>query len=364
VNPRLKGIIRKEYFHIWRDRQTLAIVILLPVMMLILYGYAITLDVRDIRTVIVDNDHSETARQLVDQFQHSGFFLTRQNNQLTIHAIAGEMQTNRTQLVILIPTGYERHMADGTPRALPVFIDASDPNTASLIEIYTRSIIASMLLPGQPRIEIIPRFVFNQNLEPPYFFVPGLVAFIMIMLAALLTTITISRERETGTMEQLLVSPVRAADIIIGKTIPYLSIAFAAEALIIILGLLLFDLPFRGNVLLLIVTSLVFVLSGLAIGLLASITSKSQQEAMMKGLLLTLLPTLILSGFIFPVISMHSVFQTLSYLVPAKYFVIIIRGIMLKGNGLSVLWPEIVILSGMTLAFIGISIKKFRTKLS
>ena len=357
-------MIKKEYYHIFRDYMTLIITILMPMLMLLLYGYALTLDLKDIPTGIIDYDNTPTSKDFIKTFEASEFFVTGTLSGKGIEDIAHEMRKERLKLVIVVPRGFNKALAENTNATIKAYIDASDPNSANLTYFYTEA-FALLFRPrgnGSP-IEIVQRFIYNQNLAPPFFFVPGLIGFIMIMLASLLTAITVSREKETGTMEQLLVSPLRPFEIILGKTIPYLTVAMTAEFFIIVMGLLLFSIPFKGSLLFLILMSLLFITASLAIGLIASETSDTQQVAMFKALMLTLLPTLILSGFVFPLESMHFVFRWLSNVIPAKFFVTIIRGILLKGNDFTMLWPSVTGLAVLTVLLLGVSVKKFKVHL-
>ena len=361
MNRKLTGMIRKEIFHILRDKQTLMITILLPVIMLLLYGYALTLDLKDINTRIIDYDKTQISRNFSTKFKAAKFFKTEEITSISINDIAHNMRSNKVKLFIVIPSGFSRSLSSGKKSNVKIYIDGADPNTANLILFYTQAFARLFSEDNsQPLLKLEPRFLYNENLAPPFFFVPGLVAFIMIMLSALLTAITVSRELETGTMEQLLASPLKPYEIILGKTIPYLLVAMTAEIFIIVLGLILFDLPFKGSIILLLIVSLFFLTASLAIGLLSSMTSSSQQEGMFKALMLTLLPTLILSGFIFPLESMYSIFRVLSNVIPATYFVTIIRGILLKGNDITILYPSILGLALISFLLMAASVSKFK----
>jgi ABC-2 type transport system permease protein len=364
MNQRIKGMIKKEFMHILRDYQTLIITLLMPVTMLLLYGYALTLDLKDIKTGIIDYDRTPQSRDLSTKFKASDFFVTHDLTNERISDIPHFMRGKKYRLVIVFPRGFGRKLVLGKNPEVKAYIDGADPNSAKLVYYYTSAFakLFSVQLGSSP-IQIVQRFIFNQNLSPPFFFVPGLVAFIMIMLSSLLTAITISREIETGTMEQLLVSPLKPYEIILGKTVPYLAVAMTAEFFIIVLGLLLFSIPFKGSLTFLFVVSILFITASLAIGLLSSTTSKTQQVAMFKALMITLLPTLILSGFIFPLESMHFIFRWLSNVIPAKFFVTIARGILLKGNNFAILWPSVAGLVIVSFILMIVSIKKFKVYL-
>jgi ABC-2 type transport system permease protein len=340
MNQILLSIIKKEFWHILRDPQTLIIILIMPIIMLFLFGYAITLEMRDINTVIIDHSKTPQSRQLIEKIRSTNFF--------NITGFASDLQTEMRTKIQLI-------------------IDASDPNAANFINNYFAQLSMRYNYENNPQLtmpfSIEPRIFYNPDLKSDYFFVPGLIAVLILLISALLTSIAIVREKEIGTMEQILVSPVHPVQIIVGKVIPYTILGFIDSILILMVGHLWFGVPVIGSVILLLFALIIYILTGLSFGLMISTITNSQQMAMMAALLSTILPTIMLSGFIFPVESMPLIFQYLSKIVPATHFLEIIRGIMLKGNTLLDLKVQLSYLIGLAGLLILVSVRKFSTKL-
>lgn len=360
----LWSIIRKEFIHIWRDPQTLAIIILWPLLMLFLYGYAITLEMKEIPTIISDLANTPLSREYIDDIVSSRFFRITDRN-VADKEVETAFRQRRARCVIVIPESFGRDDPDS--RLIQVIIDASDPNAANYIHSYLSTItaafnrkhIGSLRLPF--RFE--PRLLYNPDLKSAFFFVPGLVAVIIMLFSALLSSIAIVREKEMGTMEQILVSPLRSMQLVTGKLVPYLLLSLADSVLVLIVAHLCFKVPMHGSGVLLLVTLIIYVLSGLSFGLLISTVTKSQQIAMMATMVITVLPSFLLSGFIFPIRSMPLLFQGIAQIIPATHFLIIIRGIMLKGVGLHELMPQLGALTIFSFVLITVSIRKFHTTL-
>ena len=308
----LLSIVRKEMTHILRDLQSLFMVLTMPLLMLFLYGYAITLDMKRIDTAIVDQ--SRTPR-----------------------------------------------LASGRDAQVHLLIDASDPNAANFINAYVSRVAASEN--GPSLFSVDPRILYNPDMRSANFFVPGIIALILILISTLLTSIAIAREKETGTMEQILVSPIRPAQMILGKVLPYILIGFVDGLLILVAGSLWFRVPIRGSLALVMAMMLIYVITGISLGILVSTIADTQAVAMLATVTLTVLPSMLMSGFIFPVASMPRLFQWLSAVVPATYFLQIIRGIILKGNTLANLYPQAAVLLGMDLLLILASMRSFRRRL-
>ncbi|HET8797429.1 MAG TPA: ABC transporter permease, partial [Thermoanaerobaculia bacterium] len=339
---RLTGLLRKEVFHILRDRRTLAVLLLLPVIQVVLFGYAIRTDVDDVRVAIVDPSPDAMTLKLRARLTGAGLFRT-----VAVLRNADELdrlfQRGDAQAAILIEPRFAERLANGTTAHVLIITDATEPNTGSTIESYARNVIAAFereIRAREGSLQIVPRLRmrFNPTAESKNLFIPGLMAFVLTIIASLMTTITIAREKETGTMETLLVSPLRPWQIIVGKVAPYLVIGFIAVIGVLIEAKLIFDIPIRGSLALLLAEGLLYILVSLSIGVLISSRTGSQRVAMTAALLITMLPTMMLSGFIFPVDSMPAPLRAISNLVPAKWFVIIARGIMLKGVGIEHLW--------------------------
>ncbi len=365
-NKVLQSIIKKEFIHIWKDPITLIIILLLPIIMMILFGYAITLDMRDIRTVIDDLSDTPESRMLVDRISSSGFFKVTQRT-VPERDVDTIFQSKQARCIVIIPRDYARDLAHKLTTRIQVLIDASDPNAANFINNYLQQITYAYNQDINQRLPVpftvVPRFIYNPDLRSTNFFVPGLFAIILLLISALLTSVAITREKELGTMEQILVSPVRPRQIIIGKVIPYLLIAFFSGLNILFMSRTLFAVPFEGSVIALLVMLVIYIFAGLSFGLLISTVAKSQSVAMIMAMMITMLPTIMLSGFIFPIESMPLVFRVISYIIPARHFVYIIRGIMLKGMPLTAMVPQVLFLLGISALFIGISIKKFKSSL-
>ncbi len=347
--------MRKESLHILRDPRSLYLAIGLPVIMVILFGYAITMDVSHIHLGIIDQDSTSLSRDLIFRLGASDYFdiIYQSNN------FAGSeklLDDGRVKILIGIPSGFSKDLIRGKNTPLQLLIDGSDNNTAQIALGYISSIVRTFsskitldklnkhgpVPEGIPPMDVEPIVWFNPDLRSTNFVVPGLIAVIMMVLSAMLTSLTIAREWENGTMEQLISSPAKPIEIITGKLIPYFVLGMFQTLLIVLVGTLLFRVPLKGNLLFLFFITAVFLVCGLGIGLLISTVTKSQQLAFMMSFIFTLLPSFLLSGFIFSISSMPKVIQIISYLVPAKYFLTVLRGIFLKGNGLAVLWPEVV----------------------
>ncbi|MBI4791072.1 MAG: ABC transporter permease [Chloroflexi bacterium] len=343
MNTRLWSIIRKEFIHILRDPRTLAVMFMMPIIQLILLGYAATNDIRRLNTAVYDADRTMESRELVEAYRASDYFAISYYVQDETE-MATLLDNGRVRAGIIIPTGYGNALAKRQAAQVAVLIDGSDPAVA------TTAFSASQLV-GQAQntqilqqrlgvdvtrlggIEIRPRVWYNPELKSSNYMIPALIGMILQMLTSLFTAMTIVREREQGTIEQLVVTPIQPWELIVGKVVPYIAIAFFDLAEILILGVILFDVPIHGSIPLLALLSLVFLLTTLGQGLFVSTIAKSQQEAMLLTFLI-MMPGIFLSGFFFPLEAMPGWLQAVSYVVPLRYMLIIIRGIILKGVGL------------------------------
>ncbi|MFB0564187.1 MAG: ABC transporter permease [Candidatus Aminicenantaceae bacterium] len=358
MKSRILPIVRKELIHILRDVRSLYLALGLPLVLLILFGYAITLDVNNVPVGIINQDGSFLSRDLIARIQASKYFdlLHISSNYSGMEKLLDE---GKVRIIVIIPSHFSRDLYKGIDAPLQLLIDGSDNNTAlvalgylsKIIHAFSSSVVLQRIneqgvysFDKIPPLDVESIVWYNPGLRSTNFIVPGLIAVVMMILSAMLTSLTIAREWETGTMEQLIATPARAHEIIIGKIIPYFFLGMIQMSLVVLTGTLLFKVPLRGSIFLLILVSGLFLICGLGIGLFISTVTKSQQLAFMFSIIFTLLPSFILSGFIFPVSSMPRIIQFISYLVPAKYFLVILRGIFLKGNGLSILWPEVFLL--------------------
>jgi ABC-2 type transport system permease protein len=363
---RIWAISRKEFLHILHDPRSLLIIFAMPVIQLAMFGYALNLEIQNINLAVIDQAGTPLSRDLIRQFSGSPFFSVFPYNGK--YSEIEQLFLSRTaRAVLIIEKDFDRQHQQNFLTPVQMLLDGSDPNAATLIKNYCNTVLMEFNQrisgPLPLPIEVKPRIWYNPDLKSAYFFVPGLVALLLVMISALLTSITITREKEMGTMEQILVSPVRPLEIIFGKVLPYILIAFLEAILILVLGMLLFNVPFIGDAVLLLLLSVLYIITALSLGLMISTMVTTQQVAMMMALVITLLPTIMLSGFIFPIRSMPVILQYISYIVPAKYFLVIIRGIMLKGNTIGQLVPQVLFLLIMSLILLSNALRKFRLNL-
>ncbi|MFZ5518855.1 MAG: ABC transporter permease [Candidatus Zhuqueibacterota bacterium] len=367
MRKRVFAIIKKEFRHIFRDTRSLLLAFLMPVMMIFLYGHAIKIDIKNINIGINDPDRSSASRELIANFSRSGYFtIVAYPN--TTDEIEDLFLKRKIKAAIVFPQDFLSSISINQRTQVQVLIDGSDANTATIVMNYVEIILASYsqgLNNSAMRAPILiePRVWYNPDLESGHFIVPGLVAVILMMICALMTSVTIAREKETGTMEQLLVSPIRPVEIIFGKVFPYIIIAFLDGAVVVAAAKLMFNVAIQGSLLMLVLLSIFYLYASLAIGVFISTRVKTQQVAMMGSLIITILPSLILSGFVFPIRSMPVVLKVLSYVVPAKYYINIIRGIILKGIGATYLWPNTIFLFALGTLLLMVSVARFKTSL-
>jgi len=364
----LRGLLAKETLHIVRDRRTLLVLLALPVVQVVLFGYAIRTDVNSVRLAVVDPAPDVQTIALRNKFTGAGIF--------RLVAVVPRMadvdplfQTGAAQVAVVFDAGFASDLRSGMPAHLQIVTDATDPNTGSLLQAYTQALVEEYersLRPAARRLVLVPqvRMRFNPTRESSNLFVPGLMAFVLTIVSALMTAISLTREKETGTMEALLVSPLRPWEIVLGKVGPYLLIGFVSVIGILLEARVVFRVPFRGSVVLLLAEAMLFVLVSLAFGVLVSARTSSQRVAMLAAMLTTMLPNVLLSGFIFPIESMPWLLQLISNAFAGRWFVTIIRSIMLKGAGLTLLWRETVILGAMAVILLAASIRSLRERLA
>ncbi len=374
----LLGLLRKEVYHILRDRRTLVVIIAMPVLQVIIFGYAIRTDVDHVRLAIVDPAPDDATLALRSRFTAAGVF-TLVAVESRVDALERLFQRGEAQAAIVFDPDFAEHLARGLPAGLQIIADATEPNTGSIVAAYAQAVVQGYeqeadaaprtphLAPLQPRgaVRIVPsiRMRFNPTRESSNLFVPGLMAFVLTIISSLMTAISLTREKETGTMEALLVSPLRPWEIIVGKVAPYLAVGFISVVLVIVEARLVFNVPLRGSVVLLLVESLLFILVSLSLGILVSARTSSQRVAMLGALVGTMLPTMLLSGFIFPIESMPAPLRAASNIVPARWFVLVARSIMLKGVGLDYLWKETLVVVAMALILLTMSTRSFHERL-
>ncbi len=357
---RLLAVSSKEVIQLRRDKRSLGMAFAVPAFLTLLFGYVITFDVRDIRLGVLDHDVTQQSRDLVQSFASSGYFRVTERLARD-EEVSPLLAAGRVRLVLVIPPGFARDLAAGRPAAAQALVDGGDANTASIAMNYARGIVtafsARTVLRGVPLpLPVVPetRVWYNEELKSSDMVVPGLVAVIMMIIAAMLTALTVAREWERGTMEQLAATPVHRVEVIIGKMLPYVAIGLIDVVVAVVIGITVFAVPFRGNAFFLMVMAFLFLLGALGLGIFISAAIKSQLLATQAAMLATYMPSLLLSGLIFDLSGMPIALRVVSTLVPARYFVTVLRGVFLKGVGLHVLWPQAL---GMVLfATIGITL--------
>jgi ABC-2 type transport system permease protein len=376
INPiRLIAVARKEFIHVWRDWRSLFLAIAIPIIMILLYGYALTLDLRNVATVIWDQSQTPESRQLLSLYHGSPYFEI-QGFRDNYRDLQAELDQGRAMLAIIVPGDFAQKVHAGKPVALQVIVDGSDANTSRLAMGYAASVgmIYSadvgnkrMVLAGQSRmaepVALVARAWYNPDLRSQNVLIPGIIALVMIVVAAMLTSVTIAREWETGTMEQLISTPLRGPELILGKVIPYFVIGLCDVAIAVAMGKWIFNVPVVGNAGLLFALSALFLTGALFFGMTLSIVLKSQVLANQIAIVAGFLPTLILSGFVFAIENMPVPIQILTYIVPARYFIAILRGIYLKGIGMEILWIDALLLGLYAAVMVVAAHRKFRFKL-
>jgi ABC-2 type transport system permease protein len=366
---RFLGFVRKEFLHIFRDYRTLFILFGIPVAQILIFGYAVSMDIKNVGIAFLDLSHDEITRKLSDKIVSSGFFIETEEL-LNYNDIDRVLKKGKTKAVIIFEEGFGRKLIREGTASLSIIADGSEPNTATLITSYTTAIVNDFSAGMAPAdmnsaIRITPevKMFYNPNLQSHFMFVPGVITLILILICALMTSVTITREKEFGTMEVLLVSPLRPVQIILGKVTPYFLLSFINVLLILAMSWLVFGLPVKGSIVLLLAESMLYILMSLSLGILISTVSSTMQQAIFISLIGLMLPTILLSGFIFPIENMPKIYDYVSMIVPPRYFITIIKNIMIKGTGLTFIWKETLILTFMTIVFIGISVRKFKIRL-
>ncbi|MEX0719617.1 MAG: ABC transporter permease [Balneolaceae bacterium] len=363
-----RGFVIKEFKQIYRDKRTLVVLFGMPVIMLLLFGFAIRNEISNAEIAILDFSRDEATRTIIQKLDASNSFVLSAYLQ-SYDEVEEVFRAGRIKEVVVFEKDFSRKLTRDAVADIQIITDATDPNLANLVQAYTTNIVRDYVASindgsiQQAGVQSEIRMMYNPELRSVNLFVPGLIAVILMLISALMTSISITREKEMGNMEILLVSPLKPHHIIFGKVLPYLVLSVINVITILILARFVFDVPFAGSFILFFVEAILFILAALALGVFISAVANNQQTAMMVSLAGLLLPTVLLSGFIFPVESMPYPLQIFSHAIPAKWFLIIVRSIMLKGSGLIYLWQETLIMFGMTVFFIGVSLKKFNVRL-
>ncbi len=366
---RFLGFVEKEFLHIFRDYRTLIILFGIPAAQILIFGYAVSTDIKNAGVAFLDLSNDEVTQKLSDKIYSSGFF-KKTEKLLDYNDIDKIFKKGKTKAVIIFEKDFSHNLISEGKAVISIIADGSEPNTATLVTNYTMAIIADFNrelagVSASSGSVVIPevRMFYNPELKSHFMFVPGIITLVLILICALMTSVTITREKEFGTMEVLLVSPLKPFHIILGKVMPYFVLSFVNVLLILLLSWFVFDLPVKGSIVLLLAESMLYILMSLSLGILISTVSDTMQQAIFISLIGLMLPTILLSGFIFPIENMPKIYDYISMILPPRYFIIIIKNIMIKGTGLLYVWKETLILLAMTLIFIGISIRKFKIRL-
>jgi ABC-2 type transport system permease protein len=372
---RLRRIIIKEFKQTLRDKKMLGFIFVAPIFQLFLFGYAITSDVTNIATAMCDYDKTASSRALIQKFDSSKEFKIVDyvaNN----HQVEEALQSGHAKMVLVIPKGFAVDVATGKQAQIAAFIDGSDSQTARVIGGYTTGVLrefsrakielmlnkAKQYAPRLPQINYQPRVWYNPEMKSVRFMVPGVLAMIIMMISMILTSMGIVKEREIGTLEQLIVTPITPLELMLGKTLPYLVIALIDLCIILIVARIGFDLPVRGSILIIVFSAILFLMTTLGLGIFISTISTTQQEAMLTAFFF-IMPFILLSGFIFPIENMPTIFQNITLFIPMRYFLEIVRGVFLKGTGFPELWPQMLTLLTFGITIITASALRFRKRL-
>jgi ABC-2 type transport system permease protein len=373
---RIRHMLVKEFIQIFRDARMKGVIFLMPIIQVLVFGYAVTTDVRNVPTVLRDMDGTRSSRELAARFLDSGYFRLVEHAADDRHAIE-LMDRGKAAVILTIPSGFEADLLAGRTSDVQVIADGSDSNTAGIVMDYSSRIVSTFsedvlakrhsLVAGGgrplPRIEPETRAWFNENLESRNFYVPGVIAIIVMLVTLMLTSMAVVREKEIGTMEQIMVTPISPSEFILGKTVPFAVIGLADVVLITAVGAFWFDVPIRGSLGLLFAATMLYLMTTLGVGLLISTVSRTQQEAMMSAFFFYF-PAVLLSGFMFPIANMPQPIQWLTWINPLRYFLVVLRGVFLKGVGPEILWPHMTALAVLGVVTLWFASRRFRKTLA
>lgn len=365
---RFIGFVKKEFYHIFRDKRSMFILFGMPIAQIMLFGFAITNEINNVNIAILDQSKDSETQKIINKINASQYFNIEQkiSSESQIESV---FKKGKVKAVLVFENHFIKNLQTKKQAKVQVITDATDPNIANAITNYVNAILQNYTQefkrdnPSSYQIQTQTQLYYNPELKSVFNFVPGVMTIILMLVSAMMTSISITREKELGTMEVLLVSPLRPFQVIIGKVFPYVFLSIINATIIVLLGFFVFKMPIEGSLFLLSFESILFIISALSLGILISTISNSQQTAMMISLMGLMLPVIILSGFIFPISSMPMPMQIISNIIPAKWFIIIIKAIMLKGASITIIWKETLILMGMTVFFIVLSIKKYKIRL-
>jgi len=360
--------VKKEFYHIFRDKRTMLILFGIPIAQILLFGFVITNELRNVKIAVWDMSKDNVTIQITNKITSSGFFELYKiiDNEKEIEEVLKE---GKVREIIVFETDFAKKLTKEKRANIQIIADASDANSANMMVTYTQGIINDYLVKRNEGInapmviDTKERMLYNESLKDVYMFIPGIMAMILMLVSAMMTSISVTREKELGTMEVILVSPLKPIQILLGKVTPYFALSFVNAVIIIALGRFVFGMPIIGSLTLLMLETMLFILLALSLGILISTVAKSQQVAMFVSMVALLLPTILLSGFIFPIENMPVALQWFAAIMPPKYYIIILKNIMLKGTGIEFIWVETLILIGMTMFFILLSSRKFKIRL-
>lgn len=361
--------VRKEFRHIWRDKQTLLILLGMPVALILIFGFALTTEVKNSRFAVLDHSKDPSTRAIINELDASRYFdlVAELHTHTEVEQV---FQRGQAKVVVIFPPGFAEDLQHVNKAPVQIIADASDPNVANTLTGYATTVMMDYLdrykegrkLPYTVKTE--QRMLYNPQLKGTYAFVPGVISMILMLVCTMMTSITVVREKETGTMEVLLVSPVPPVKLILAKAVPYALISFINIISILLMSYFILDVPIQGSVPLLLAEGVLFIITCLSLGLLISTVISTQQLAMFVSLTALFLPTIMLSGFFFPIENMPTVLQVVSHVVPARWFYQVVRGVMIQGLPLSAVWKETLILGGMTAVLLAAALKNFKIRLA
>lgn len=361
--------LKKEFAHVLRDRKTLLILFGMPIMQILIFGFALTNEVKNSKIVVVDYAQDASSQELISKIEASRYFEI-QKSMMNAHAIESAFKEGNIKMAVIFPAGFNHDLYHQNKAQVQIIADASDPNTANTLTNYVSNVIQdyqndlekTATIPY--RITPQMRMLYNPQLKGVHNFVPGVIALVLMLVCVMMTAISIVREKEIGTMEILLVSPFKPIMVMISKAVPYLILSLINVASILLLSVFVLELPVNGSIVLLFAESTLFIITCLTLGIFISVKTNSQQVAMLISLMGMLLPTILFSGFMFPIENMPWPLQVFSNVVPAKWFYIIVKSIMIKGAGFTAIWKETLILFGITIFLLVVSLKSFKIRLA
>ena len=363
------AFVKKEFFHIWRDKRTMFILLGMPVVQIVIFGFALTNEVKNAKIAVLDNSKDAATTSLIAEFSASRYFDV-EKDLTNYNQVEAEFKKGNIKLAIILPQHFNEDLQHFNKAQVQLIADASDPNVANTLTSYASAVIIdyqnritnNRKLPYTINTEM--RMLYNPQLKGAFNFVPGVMAMVLLLVCTMMTAITIVKEKEMGTMEIMLVSPMRPQIVVLAKAVPYLLLSMVNITTILLLSVFVLEVPINGNIMLLAFESILFTLVSLSLGLLISAGVDSQQSAMFISLVALFLPTVMLSGFMFPIENMPLPLRIVSNIVPAKWYYIIVKSVMIKGLGLKAIWKETLILAGMMIFLLTMAIKKFKIRLA